>query len=61
FCCWWHSHAPNVEVLTLQHSSHLSHCRKGLTAFAVFCLSIFVVKKDKPSSGIGCRSPPFPI
>ena len=24
-------------------------------------LSIFVGKRDKPSSGIGCRSPPFPI
>ena len=36
FCCWWHSHAPNVEVLALQHSSYFSQCRKGLTAFAVF-------------------------
>ena len=48
-------------ALFLQYSSYFSHCRKGLTAFAVFCLSIFVGKRDKPSSGIGCRSPSFPI
>ena len=30
-----------------------------MTAFAVFCLSLFVGIKDKPISGVGCRSPPF--
>ena len=30
-----------------------------MTAFAVFLLSLFVGIKDKPISGVGCRSPPF--
>jgi hypothetical protein len=30
-----------------------------MTAFAVFCLSLFVGTQDKPISGVGCRSPPF--
>ena len=30
-----------------------------MTAFAVFLLSLFVGIKDKPTSGVGCRSPPF--
>ncbi|MDD6881143.1 MAG: hypothetical protein PUE18_06160, partial [Firmicutes bacterium] len=30
-------------------------------SLCVFCFSIFVGNKDKSSSGIGCRSPPFPI
>ena len=33
--------------------------RKGMTAFAVFCLSLFVGIKDKPLSDVGCRSPPY--
>ncbi len=55
------THAPNIEALFLQYSSYFSHCRKGLTGFVVFCLSIFVGKRDETSSGIGCRSPSFPI
>lgn len=34
-------------ALFLQYSSYFSHCRKGLTAFAVFCLSIFAGKKGQ--------------
>ena len=30
-----------------------------MTPFAVFCLSLFVGIKDKPISGVGCRSPPL--
>ena len=38
--------------------TYSSYSRNGLTAFAVFLLSIFVKAQDKPVSCVGCRSPP---
>ena len=55
----WHYCAPKVEAIYLHNRVYIAYNRKGLTTFAVFCLSLFVATKEKPISGIGCRSPPF--
>jgi hypothetical protein len=55
----WHYCAPNIEAINLHDRIYIAYIRKGLTTFAVFCLSLFVVTKDKTISGVGCRSPPF--
>ena len=47
-----------VEVKSLYIRTKISINRKGVTAFAVFLLSLFVKRQDKPASGVGCRSPP---
>ena len=57
--CLWHYCAPKVEAIYLHNRVYIAYNRKGLTTFAVFCLSLFVATKEKPISGIGCRSPPF--
>ena len=47
-----------VEVKSLYIRTKISINRKGLTAFAVFLLSIFAGIRRKAISGVGCRSPP---
>ena len=47
-----------VEVKSLHIRTKIFINRKGVTAFAVFLLSFFVVARRKAVSGIGCRSPP---
>ena len=55
----WYYYASKVEAIYLHNRIYIAYNRKGMTAFAVFCLSLFVGIKDKPISGVGCRSPPF--
>ena len=47
------------EAKYLYNGSEYSYSRRGLTISAVFLLSLFVGKQDKPVFGVGCRSPPF--
>ena len=54
----WLSYALKSEDKYLHKRVFTSHSRNGLTAFAVFLLSLFVKIQDKPVSGVGCRSPP---
>ncbi|NBK94298.1 hypothetical protein D5278_20500 [bacterium 1XD21-13] len=48
-----------VEVKSLHNRNKFSLNRKGVTAFAVFLLSLFAEMRRKAVSGVGCRSPPF--
>ena len=57
--CAWYSFTLNPDAKYLQNRSVIPYNRKGVTAFAVFLLSFFVSRQDKPASGIRCRSPPF--
>lgn len=52
------AYALKAEDKYLHKRAFTSHSRNGLTAFAVFLLSLFVKRQDKPASGVGCRSPP---
>lgn len=54
----WLFYALKAEDKYLHKRAFTSHSRNGLTAFAVFLLSLFVKRQDKPASGVGCRSPP---
>ncbi|NBH13643.1 hypothetical protein D3Z36_05485 [Lachnospiraceae bacterium] len=47
-----------VEVKFLYNRSKFSLDRKGVTAFAVFLLSIFAGTRRKTFCCVGCRSPP---
>ena len=47
-----------VEVKSLHIRTNISMNREGVTAFAVFLLSFFVISRRKAVSGVGCRSPP---
>ena len=42
-----------TKIDYLQNRSVIPHNRKGVTAFAVFLLSLFVSRQDKPASGVG--------
>ncbi|NBH85799.1 hypothetical protein D7X88_17840 [bacterium C-53] len=48
-----------VEAKSLHNRNKLSLNRKGVTAFAVFLLSIFAKIRRKAVSAVGCRSPPL--
>lgn len=48
-----------VEVKSLYIRTKISINRKGLKAFAVFLLSIFVGKCRRAVSDMRCRSPPL--
>ena len=54
----WPPYTLKVEPKSLHNRICFSFIRNGLTAFADFFVSLFVRKQDKPTSGIGCRSPP---
>ena len=47
-----------VEVKSLHIRTKISINREGVTAFAVFLLSIFAGIRHKVVSDVGCRSPP---
>ncbi|TFZ92984.1 hypothetical protein E5F26_07530 [Clostridioides difficile] len=49
---------PKVEVKFLHIRNKFSINRRGLTAFAVFLLSIFAGIRRKVVSNAHCRSPP---
>ena len=57
----WYSFTLKPDVKYLQNRSVIPHNRKGVTAFAVFLLSLFVSGQDKPASGVRCRSPPVSL
>jgi len=54
----WCYYTPKVDTKFLQDRSLISINRKGVTAFAVFLLSIFKERRKLFLSGVGCRSPP---
>jgi len=54
----WGLCTSKVEVKSLHIRNKITINRKGITAFAVFLLSIFAGIRRKAISGVGCRSPP---
>ena len=54
----WGLYTLKVEVKYLHIRTKISINRKGVTAFAVFLLSFFVISRRKAVSDTGCRSPP---
>ena len=52
----WLFYALKAEDKYLHKRAFTSHSRNGLTAFAVFLLSLFVKRQDKPASGVVDKS-----
>jgi len=54
----WEFFALKAEVKFPHNRNKFSTNREGVTAFAVFLLSIFVETRRRAVFGVGCRSPP---
>ncbi|TDA21762.1 hypothetical protein E1963_10470 [Extibacter muris] len=58
FASAWHSYTLKTDVKYLHNRNNNAYIRIGLTAFAVFLLSLFVRTRRKAVLSVGCRSPP---